>query len=224
MFPVCFVLLAAERVHFFAAAGAKPGAAPSNLLKRLKQERSTLELAAIAHTGALDRQATIEAWVTDYGESVLKLAYAYMKDRHLAEDIFQDVFTKAYLHLDRFRGQSSPKTWLYRITVNLCRDRLGAWSARKVLLLGEEFLSAALGARSDTEEAAFDNVDAELLLATVLKLPLEYREVLMLVYYEDLALKQVGEALSLPGGTVRTRLFRARQKLKQLLEEGGWEA
>jgi RNA polymerase sigma factor (sigma-70 family) len=177
----------------------------------------------VGHAGVLDKQATIEVWVADYGDSVLRLAHLYLKDRYLAEDVFQDVFTRAYLNLDRFRGQSSPKTWLYRITVNLCRDRLGAWNARKVLLLGEDLLSAARSIGADTEEEAFETVDAEILLNTVLKLPIEFREVLMLAYYEGMDLREVADALNIPSGTVRSRLFRARQRLKQLLEEEGWE-
>lgn len=183
-----------------------------------------MELTAISQAGALDKQATIETWVRDYGDSVLKLAYLYLKDRHLAEDVFQDVFTRAYLGLDRFRGESSPKTWLYRITVNLCRDRLGAWNARKVLLLGEDLIAATLGSRDDTEAQAFSSVDAELLLALIQKLPLEFREVVLLAYYEDMELAEVAEALGLPGGTVRSRLYRARQKLKSMLDEEGWQA
>ncbi len=182
-----------------------------------------MELAALSQAGQLDKQATIEAWVEDYGDSVLKLAYLYLKDRHLAEDVFQDVFTRAYMNLERFRGQSSPKTWLYRITVNLCRDRLGAWSARKVLVLGEDLISATLGARDDTEAQAFDKVDAELLLTIIQRLPVEFREVVLLAYYEGMDLTEVAEALGLPGGTVRSRLYRARQKLKAMLEEEGWQ-
>lgn len=183
-----------------------------------------VELAIPLRGGALDKQATIEAWVADYGDSVLKLAFFYLKDRHLAEDLFQDVFTRAYLSLDRFRGDSSPKTWLYRITVNLCRDRLGGWNARNVRLLGEDLVSDALGSRDDTAEQAFEAVDAALLLDNVLKLPIPFREVVILVYYEDLDLREAAETLGLPYGTVRSRLFRARAKLRSMLEEEGWEA
>jgi RNA polymerase sigma factor (sigma-70 family) len=93
----------------------------------------------------------------------------------------------------------------------------------KVLLLGEDLLTAARSIGADTEEEAFETVNAEMLLNTVLKLPIEFREVLMLAYYEGMDLREVADALNIPPGTVRSRLFRARQRLKQLLEEEGWE-
>lgn len=172
--------------------------------------------------GALDRPAVLDEWVAAYGDGVLKLAYLHLKDRGLAEDVFQEVFTRVYLHLDRFRGEASPRTWIYRITVNLCRDKLGLWAARKVVTMAGDALAGLVGDTADTEDAALANVDAEVLLEAVLQLPLEFRAPVLLAYYEDMDLKQVAAALGLPPGTVRSRLHRARQRLRLLLWEGGW--
>lgn len=100
--------------------------------------------AAMASEQAVRRTAdlTLEQLVREYGDGVLQLAYFYLKDRSLAEDIFQEVFTRVYTHLPKFRGESSPRTWIYRITVNLCRDKLRSWSFRKVTFLGEEIIGA----------------------------------------------------------------------------------
>ncbi len=182
-----------------------------------------MEVAAVARCESdLDRQAILEEWVAAFGDGVLKLAYLHLKDRDLAEDVFQDVFTRVYLHMDEFRGEASPRTWIYRITVNLCRDRLGAWAARHVLLLGEDLLAALSGGRHDTEDSALAAVDAAVLLQAVLRLPVEFRAVVLLAYYEDMPLQEISQTLGLSPGTVRSRLHRARQKLKTLLREGGW--
>ena len=182
----------------------------------------SLDVAAIqGQTGA--RQATLENWITAYGDGVLKLAFCYLKDRHLAEDVFQEVFTRVYVNLDRFRGESSPKTWIYRITANLCHDKRRRGMGSRVLLLGEDLLAARSAPETDPQSDALAAVDAKLLLREVLRLPLEYREVVLLVYYEDMSLVEVGQVLRLPPGTVRSRLFRARKRLKTALQEGGWE-
>lgn len=167
-----------------------------------------------------DRAATLEQLVDAYGDGVLQLAYLYVKDRGLAEDIFQEVFTKVYTRLDQFRGESSVKTWIYRITVNLCRDKLRAWSLRRVLLLGEEALLRDPG--PDIAEEALAAVDRAALLRLVMQLRVEYREAVLLYYFEEMDSTEVARALGLSEGTVRSRLFRARAKLKQMLVEGGF--
>lgn len=184
-----------------------------------------LEVAAMQEPAAreAERQARLQDWMQQYGEGVLKLAFLYLKDRHLAEDVFQEVFTRVYLHMHEFRGEASPKTWIYRITANLCHDRKSHWTARRVLFLGEDLLAARADVSSDPEDDALARVDAAVLLHEVLKLPVEYREVVLLVYYEEMTLQEVAQVLGLPPGTVRSRLFRARRRLKAALAEGGWE-
>ena len=66
----------------------------------------------------------IEALMREYGNDVLRTAYSYVNDRAAAEDCFQEVFIKAYKNLSGFRGESSVKTWLIRITINVCKDYL----------------------------------------------------------------------------------------------------
>lgn len=167
------------------------------------------------------REGALERLMDAYGDDVLHLAYFYVKDRALAEDIFQEVFTKVYLALPRFRGESSPKTWIYRIAINQCRDRLRSWSMRNVLALGESFLGGA-PEPDRTEDAALAAVDREALLQAILQLPVEFREVVLLYYYDEMDVREAAQALSLSAGTVKSRLHRARQKLKVILAEGGF--
>lgn len=181
--------------------------------------------ATVARAGPLDaaeRAAALERLVDAYGDGILQLAYFYLKDRGLAEDVFQEVFTKVYLQWHTFRGESSPKTWIYRIAVNLCRDKLRSWSMRKVLLLGQDFVHSIPPGDAETEEEALALVDKADLLTAVMKLPEEYREVVLLYYYEEMDVREVSEALGLTDGTVRSRLFRARARLKAILTEGGF--
>lgn len=183
--------------------------------------------ATMARAGSADaagRAEALEQLVDAYGNGVLQLAYFYLKDRDLAEDVFQEVFTRVYLQWHKFRGEASPKTWIYRICVNLCHDKLRSWSMRKMKLLGEEFLAGArlTMTEPDAEDEVIAKADRETLLQVVMALPVEYREVILLYYYEEMDTHEVAAALGSNTGTVRSRLFRARAKLKQMLTEGGF--
>lgn len=183
--------------------------------------------AAIPGTTALDfadKERTLEQLVDAYGDGVLQLAYFYLKDRDMAEDVFQEVFTKVYFALHKFRGDSSPKTWIYRIAINLCHDKLRSWSMRRVLLIGEDFFSnlPLLPTEVDAVERVLAEADKQVLLEKVMALPVEYREVVTLYYYEEMDTHEVAVALGLSEGTVRSRLHRARARLRAMLTEGGY--
>ncbi|MDF2627959.1 MAG: polymerase ECF-type sigma factor [Symbiobacteriaceae bacterium] len=178
---------------------------------------------------AADREAAIELLMQEYGTKVLHLAYYYLKDRHLAEDVAQEVFIKAYKHWDSFRGDSSAYTWLYKITVNLCRDKArSAWWRR--LLPSEEPRATNSPAGYETpameegpEEAALKSDQREALMKYVMKLPEAYREVVVLFYYQDLSTVEIAEITDQNENTIKTRLFRARAMLKEMLVKGGVE-
>ena len=178
---------------------------------------------------AADREAAIELLMQEYGTKVLHLAYYYLKDRHLAEDVAQEVFIKAYKHWDSFRGDSSAYTWLYKITVNLCRDKArSAWWRR--LLPSEEPRATNQPAGYETpapedgpEEAALKGDQRDALMQQVMKLPESYREAVILFYYQDLSTVEIAEITAQNENTVKTRLFRARAMLKQMLMKGGVE-
>jgi RNA polymerase sigma factor (sigma-70 family) len=81
----------------------------------------------------MNKEEIIERLMNEYGKSVVRLAFTFVKKEQLAEDIAQEVFIKCYQNLDAFRNESSYKTWVYRITVNLCKDRLRSWSFRNII-------------------------------------------------------------------------------------------
>lgn len=172
-----------------------------------------------------DRSLAIEQLMQEYGTKVLHLAYYYLKDRHLAEDVAQEVFIKAYRNWDSFRGESSAYTWLYRITVNLCRDKARSAWWRRLLpsddpRASSDDLELALP-EEDPEEAAVIGDERDRLMQYVMQLPESYREVIILYYYQDLTTVEIAEVTGQNENTIKTRLFRARGILKQLLLKGG---
>ena len=157
-----------------------------------------------------DDEKKLEALMDAYGTQVKRLCCLYLRDASLAEDAAQETFIKAWRSLASFRGESSERTWLMRIAVNTCRDALRtSWFRhldRRVTL--EELPLASPG----PQEPA--------LAQAITRLPARDREVILLRYYEQLSPDEIAHMLRQPLNTVKSRLARAKKKLKQLLE--GW--
>ncbi len=151
--------------------------------------------------------------VENYTEYLLKLSYLYVKDRQVAEDIVQEVFVKLYEKNGDTIDLHNARSYIVQMTVNRCKDYFRSWQYRKVQvrdLFGKH------------ENAAPPEAEHEI-IDEVLQLPLKYREVIVLYYYDDYAVNQVATLLSLPIATVKTRLQRGRSLLKGILLEGGFE-
>ena len=158
----------------------------------------------------------LESMMRTYGNDVLRTAYMYVKDIHTAEDIFQEVFIKADRNKEGFRGESSVKTWLIRITVNACKDYLKSAYNRRVTPL-QEFQENALMSENDFDGIERKETQQEVRNA-VMSLPEAHRDVVLCVYFQGMTVPEAAKALGLAEGTVKSRLSRAKDKLKQLLE------
>lgn len=159
--------------------------------------------------------AEIERMVDEYGAGLLRLCCLYLKDFSLAEDALQETFLNAFRGLDTFQGRSSEKTWLTRIAINACKSHLR--SPWRRLIDYSVPLDGLPEPAVPCEEADGD------VLRDVARLPIKYREVMLLFYYQEFSTREIAEALHLPQGTVATRLTRARARLKDLLK-GGWSS
>lgn len=164
-------------------------------------------------------QEVVERLIEDYGQDVLKIAYLYVKDQQLAEDVFQEVFYKVMKNYHKFEHLSSEKTWLIRITINTCKDLLRTSWLRRVTTFG------TLEEQNQTQyEQPFDIAQSESnneLYELIMKLPKRYKEVILLFYYEDFSYDEMAQILNIPKGTVQSRLARGREKLKKMIEERG---
>ena len=160
----------------------------------------------------------LESMMRTYGNDVLRTAYMYVKDIHTAEDIFQELFIKADRNKESFRGESSVKTWLIRITVNACKDYLKSAYNRRVTPL-QEFQENALMSENDFDGIERKETQQEVRNA-VMSLPETHRDVVLCVYFQGMTVPEAAKALGLAEGTVKSRLSRAKDKLKQLLEMG----
>ncbi|MET3698829.1 RNA polymerase sigma (SigV) subunit [Bacillus oleivorans] len=167
----------------------------------------------------IDNQDTgnvIEQLMDLYAEKVYLLAYSFVKDRGLAEDISQEVFLKAYKYLDSFRGEAALKSWIYRITVNTSKDFLRKKSLKQ-LLFESSFLENFK--KAESTESFFLKADRnEQLLQSIMTLPMKYREVIVLHYFYDVKINELAKILELNTNTVKTRLSRGRDILKRKIQ------
>ncbi|MDQ0190608.1 sigma-70 family RNA polymerase sigma factor [Alicyclobacillus cycloheptanicus] len=165
-----------------------------------------------------DRLLLLEDWMEQFGSDVLNVAYGYVKNYHVAEDITQDVFLRAYTKMDSFRGQSSVRTWLLSITANRCKDYLRSWAVRHEVH-SELGLEREPGG-TQTEQDVVARMERDALWNLVHRLPLKYREVLLLFYQRELSTAEVAQTLGITEATARTRLHRGRTLLRQWMEAG----
>ena len=165
-----------------------------------------------------DPAAALEILMATYGNMVLRVAYMYVHDRQWAEDISQEVFVRAYRYWRQFRRESSVKTWLCRITANCCQDRLRSRSFRETPV--EEM--PTVQDEADAEAEAVANLESTRVMKYVQKLPEVYREAVFLFYYADMSIRDIAQTLNCPEVTVRSRLHRGREALREVLEREGF--
>ncbi|GIN88451.1 RNA polymerase subunit sigma [Heyndrickxia sporothermodurans] len=166
----------------------------------------------------LNREEKLKWLMESYGNDVIRIAYSYLKHKQLAEDVAQDVFIKCYEKIDTFRNESSYKTWLIKITVNRCKDIFKSWSYKNILIT--DFFSFKQ-IHTSSEYQQFEDEAGQLLSQQIINLPIKVREVIILFYYEELSIEEIADLLKIKPNTIKTRLHRGRQKLKEVLE-GEW--
>jgi RNA polymerase sigma-70 factor (ECF subfamily) len=162
---------------------------------------------------------------------VFNLAARLLGDAEEAKDVAQEVFLLVYRRLSRFEGRSSLKTWIYRIVVNQCHNRRRFWHRHgrdREQELDERWAAPEDASKGEWLASPYQQTRsherAAVIQKALLELRFEQRSVLVLREVEGLSCEEVAAALGIPDGTVKSRLSRAREALRQrltgLLEEG----
>ena len=161
-----------------------------------------------------------EALVTAYETRLYQLAFRYLGHREDALDAVQETFLRVYRFLGGFQEQSSFSTWIYRITINVCRD-LSLQRSRR----GEQGEPSPAETLPDLRYAPEARLEQQELRRAILQglhaLPRAQKEILLLREVQGLSYEEIGAALSLGPGTVRSRLARAREALRKKLLQSG---
>ena len=154
-----------------------------------------------------------------YTEPLLRLAYYYVKDTQIAEDIVQEVFIKMYNSQTNYEERGELKAYLYKMTSNKSKDYLKSWSYRNVQLQNKIFTSA-----SKIEVDELVRKDEQTIIGdAILELPIKYREVLIYYYFNDMKISEIASILSTSESTIKTRLGRGKELLKNKLKDIEWE-
>ena len=163
--------------------------------------------------------SAIEHFVQTYQQDVYHLALSIMDDSIEAEDATQEALLTALRALNSFRGVSSLKTWLYSITVNICRTRLQRQKSRERLKL---ILSGILQTQKSlsVEENAIQDESDQALWRAIHSMDEKHRIPIVLRYYHELSVAEIASILQIPEGTVHSRLNTARRQLHTALKEG----
>ena len=143
--------------------------------------------------------------VNTWGPAVYRLAYAMVRSRHDADDIFQETFLRFHRSAPRFESDEHRKAWLLRVAANCARTLLASPWRKRTETLEDVFTCR------DPEESAVDEALA--------RLEPKYRAVVHLYYYEGYTTEEIARLLGRKGAAVRAQLSRARRKLAELLKE-----
>ena len=158
-------------------------------------------------------KSAFQILVKRHKEKVRNIIYITMNNSALVDDIAQDVFITVYRNLKHFRYESQFTTWLYRITVNRCKDYLRKMNVRKIFFPIEE------GAEVSEYSSPVENNDvSRIVMDAISKLPVKLRMPLILKDIEGFSYQEISETLNCEMGTVKSRIFRGREKLKEILQ------
>lgn len=176
-------------------------------------ERTDADLVQASLAGE-DR--AFEMLVRKYQTPVYNLALRMVKEPQDAEDITQTVFVKAYEKLDTYKPSHQFFSWIYRIAIN---ESINFSKKRKRL---DEYESGISGRREETPEDEFNADDlSEVIGEAIMMLKVDYRMVIVLRHFHDYSYQEMSDVLGIPEKTVKSRLFSARQLLKEILESEG---
>lgn len=159
----------------------------------------------------------LERLMSEYGDTILRMCYLYLKDYHLAEDAVQETFIKAMKSYGSFKHQSSEKTWLTRIAINCCKN----------IIRSRWFQIRQNQLEDHMEQTSANPIDMLLekdsLSAAIMKLGTRDRQIVVLYYYQELSVREIATVIGKTENAAIQRLNRARKRLKKILVEVGYE-
>jgi len=162
-------------------------------------------------------QDAFAALVDEHQRYIYHLAMRLLKDENEALDLTQETFVRAWTALPNFRGQSQFRTWLYRITTNLCYNRMPNLR-RSLNDLGEDVLEEIPETNFDHPAHEFETEETRAHLYQAIDgLDANYKLLITLRYQNELSYEEIASTLNLPLGTVKTGIFRAKEQLRRSL-------
>ncbi len=188
-------------------------------VRKLNEYSDDVSNAELVKKSQLGDKGAFEELVKRHQELVFSLAYKLTGNRELANDVAQEAFIRAWKAIQKFRGDSTFSTWIYRITVNT------AWTLRKKakkhysLNIEETQEPVVIDEKKDPEFLAMNSDLSSVLKKALDQIPIEQRIIVELKNIEGRSHKEIAEYLDISVTAAKVRLHRAHQKLRQILEE-----
>lgn len=151
-----------------------------------------------------DSNNTVLDALTKYGDMVRRICFMYLKNQTDLEDIFQEVFLKLLQHNDKFDNEEHKKAWLIRVTVNQCKDFHKSFFRKNVCSI-------------EDMDIPFEDEQESEVIREVLSLPVKYKDVVYLFYYEGYTVPEISNILGVKENTIYSHLHRAKIILKEKL-------
>ena len=169
------------------------------------------------------REGNDDAWrelVDRFGPKVYAIAYHFTMKREDAEELSQEIFLRVFENLHRYDGGFPLVAWVLSVSRNLCIDRYRRKKREKSFrFVSDEAVSALLKSDDDPASMALKKERTRLLFSALAEIPEDLAEILVLRDLNGLAYEEIGKALELPDGTVKSRLFRARAEVARKIRE-----
>ncbi len=189
-----------------------------NTKKKISNKEIDLSLVRRAKKG--DYRA-FDLLVLKYQSRVIATAFKYVKEKQLAEDIAQEAFIKSYKSIDSFREESSFYTWVYRIAVNTAKNYLVSAKRRDEVVISNLSEDDSFYPEKPDVDSPQDLLKAselrDLIFETLSSLGEETRTALSLREFDGLSYEQIAEIVKCPVGTVRSRIFRGREMIEDVV-------
>jgi len=180
------------------------------------------ELIALINAGKAGDNDAMTQLINMYASSVHNLIYSIIHDVSVVEDLAQETFVRMFLSLQHYEFRAPFRSWLFRIAVNLCRDHMRKKKVRKIVTRfqvdddsGEE--QSFIDDEQDTAALIHNSERMQLITEALDQLPESSRIVFVLRELKDLSYEEIADALQWKIGTVKSRLFRARRELAEIL-------
>ena len=188
------------------------------------RQRRTEDFALVRKAKAGDGRA-YDLLMEMYHDAVFNIVYRMVRNKQEAEDLTQETFIKAYNSINSFNEEYAFSTWLFKIATNHCIDffrkrKLKTYSMDEPVQYKEDEIKHEYASDDPTMEyQMIDSEKSHLIREAINKLPEKYRLAIILRHHEEKSYEEIAQILHLPLGTVKARIFRAREMLKKYLKD-----
>jgi len=198
-----------------------PGQLTGWMAPALKSEKVSVMTTTLAPAKTLDSSETITALVTEYSATLYRVAYSVMRNAAEAEDAVQEAFLRVLKHRDKLEDIRDHRVWLIRITWNVVLDKKRRGKTRPENDDIADYARVLPSNDRRADDTMVSSQEHNRILSLIDRLPIKERQALLLSAVEELSTVQIAAVLGTTESSIRSRIFRARRELSDLLEKEG---